>query len=135
MKALTICQPYAELIARGEKPIENRTWPTSYRGLLLIHAGKSLEWLDPEDGLSYPGMAFGALVATARLVDCVRVEQLPPHLADNEHANGPWCWLLEDVNRIQPIPWRGAQGLWDLPNTVALTTLPYVAAQGEREQP
>ena len=28
MKALTVCQPYAELIARGEKPIENRTWPT-----------------------------------------------------------------------------------------------------------
>lgn len=34
MKALTIHQPYAELIRRGEKVIENRTWPTSYRGPL-----------------------------------------------------------------------------------------------------
>ena len=130
MKALTICQPYAELIARGEKPIENRTWPTSYRGLLFIHAGKSLDWLGPEDGANYPGMAFGAFVATARLVDCVRVEQLPADLATNEHANGPWCWILEHVTRITPIPFRGAQGLWDVPNDLAVSALPALASQG-----
>lgn len=124
VKALTVCQPYAELIARGEKLIENRTWPTSYRGLLFIHAGKSREWMEPEDDEQYPGMAFGALVATARLVDCVRVERLPEVLTDNPHANGPWCWILTDVNRITPITFRGAQGLWDVPASVALTALP-----------
>ena len=53
MKALTICQPYAEMIANHEKPIENRTWPTSYRGPLAIHAGKSRAWLPdlPHDQL------------------------------------------------------------------------------------
>lgn len=124
MKALTICQPYAELIARGDKPIENRTWPTSYRGLLFIHAGKSRAWMEPEDDEQYPGMAFGALVATVRLVDCVRVERLPETLIDNPHANGPWCWILADANRIQPIPYRGAQGLWDVDTAVALSALP-----------
>ena len=124
MKALTICQPYAELIARGDKPIENRTWPTSYRGQMFIHAGKSREWLEPEDEERYPRMAFGALIATARLVDCRRVAELPESLSDNPHANGPWCWILENVNRIHPIPYRGAQGLWDVPNSIALTTLP-----------
>jgi hypothetical protein len=115
MKALTICQPYAELIARGDKVIENRTWPTSLRGRIVIHAGKSRDWMDhPDDEDEYPGMAFGAVVATAELYDCVRVERLPAHLRDNEHANGPWCWLLRDIRRLpSPIPINGARGLWD----------------------
>lgn len=113
MKALTICQPYAELIARGEKWIENRTWPTSYRGPLAIHAGKSRDWLDDGEEQEHPGMAFGAVVAIADLVDCRRVEDLPPELANHEHANGPWCFVLENVRRIDPVPARGAQGFWE----------------------
>lgn len=124
MKALTICQPYAELIARGEKVIENRTWPTSFRGQFFIHAGKSREWMDDGDEDDYPGMVFGALIATARLVDCVRFADLPPHLKNHEHANGPWCWVLDRVNRIEPIRFRGAQGLFDVPASVALTAMP-----------
>ena len=103
MKALTICQPYAELIARGLKPIENRTWPTPYRGRLFIHAGKSRAWLDDDDERMYPGLLFGAIVAVATLYDCVRVDRLPADLQSNEHANGPWCWLLRDVRRVTPI--------------------------------
>jgi len=37
MKALTISQPYASLIVSGKKWVENRTWGTSYRGMLAIH--------------------------------------------------------------------------------------------------
>jgi hypothetical protein len=114
VKALTICQPYAELIARGEKPIENRSWPTSFRGRIAIHAGKSKAWMDPDDGQRYPGLAFGAIVATAELYDCVLLERLPADLRNHEHANGPWCWLLRDVRRIEPIAMNGALGLWDL---------------------
>lgn len=118
MKALTICQPYAELIARGDKPIENRMWATSYRGPLLIHAGKSREWLDEDDEVLYPGMPFGAFVAVADLVACLHVNQAWPncwrHLVGHEHANGPWCWVLENVRRFDvPLPAKGAQGLWE----------------------
>jgi hypothetical protein len=112
-KALTICQPYAELIRRGDKAIENRTWPTSYRGPLAIHAGKNRSWLEEGDEAQYPDMAFGAVVATAELYDCVRWEQLPDDLKENEHASGPWCWLLRNVIPIEPVPAKGAQGLWD----------------------
>lgn len=121
MKALTICQPYAHMIACGEKRVENRTWPTQYRGPLLIHAGKSRAWLTDSDP---DGMAFGAVVATAQLVDCLRVERIKcgdyadryPWLKGHRHALGPWCWVLGDVAVLQePVPARGAQGLWDLP--------------------
>ncbi len=38
MKALSIKQPWASLIAHGLKDIENRTWATKYRGKIYIHA-------------------------------------------------------------------------------------------------
>lgn len=124
MKALTICQPYAELILRGEKPIENRTWPTRYRGPLLIHAGKSRAWMEPEDDEQYPGMAFGAIVGRAELVACLSLlypadgPNWPDRwkaLANHPHANGPYCFVLEHIERfVQPIPYRGAQGLFDV---------------------
>lgn len=120
MKALTIAQPYAELIVRGEKPIENRTWDTRYRGPLFIHAGQSREWLSPGDEQRYPGMPFGALVAVVQLVACLRLDaEWPPqyaHLKAHEHAHGPWCWVLQDVVPIvPPYRMRGFQGLWYVP--------------------
>lgn len=116
MKALTVCQPFAELIAMREKPIENRDWPTRYRRPLAIHAGKSRQWMENGDEVAYPRMSFGAVVAIATLHDCVTIANLPPDLRAHEHAKGPWCWILTDVRRLlTPVPWRGAQGLWDLP--------------------
>lgn len=40
MKALSIKQPWASLIASGIKDIENRTWKTKYRGRIYIHASQ-----------------------------------------------------------------------------------------------
>lgn len=131
MKALTICQPYAELIVRGTKRVENRTWPTSYRGPLLIHAGKSREWLtddgpnlDPRENYGIPleQMTFGAFIGSASMIDCVKYSDVLdgkyrdkyPWLTEHEHASGPWCWVMERMVRLaNPVPWRGAQGLWD----------------------
>ena len=114
----TIFQPDAHLIALPDshpraKRIENRRQYVSYRGPILIHAGKTRDWLLPEDIADFPNMAFGAAVAHANLVDCVRLEKLPERLRDNEHAEGPFCLLLEDVIALpRPIPCRGYQGLW-----------------------
>ncbi len=114
MKAITICQPYADMIAKGEKVIENRTWPTNLRGRIAIHAGKSREWLDDGDEVARPGMPFGAIVATAVLYDCQRVEKLHADLQGRDDANGPWCFLLCDVQAFtEPIPANGAQGFWE----------------------
>lgn len=126
MKALTICQPYPHLIFIGEKPVENRTWYTDYRGPLLIHAGKNRSWLSDGDearaAASGHPLVFGAIVGRVELVDCVRVQRylrMHPKHADSEHVNGPWCWVVQKPVRFEnPIPWRGALGLFDVPNEV-----------------
>lgn len=48
MKALSIKQPWASLIAQGIKDIENRTWKTSYRGRIYIHASGKFAWTSSE---------------------------------------------------------------------------------------
>lgn len=113
MKALTVCQPFAERIRLGLKPIENRTWSTSYRGQLAIHAGKSRSWLQPGDDRRYPGMVFGAVVCLVELYDCVDYLNLPRELEDHEDAFGPFCFLLRNVQPIEPVYVRGMQGLWE----------------------
>jgi len=88
MKALTIRQPWASLIAAGVKTIETRSWSTSYRGPLAIHAGKHPAappsepawsgfdrfWKHPEwePGVSFP-LPLGAVVATCTLADVVPI--------------------------------------------------------------
>lgn len=128
MKALTILQPYAELIVQGRKTCENRTWPTSYRGRMYIHAGKSRSMLWDDDdpawkdlGVQPDRIVLGAVVATANLVACIHRDSslLPEWVAkmteeQQYHVNGPYCWILENVTPIRPFPWRGAQGLFDI---------------------
>ncbi len=123
MKALTICQPYAHLIVTGKKRVENRGWSTRHRGLLLIHAGKSKEWLCGD--VPSPDMAFGAVVGAAQLLDCLHIDEIRqgthearyPWLSAHLHTEGPWCWLLDDVRRFDPpMSCKGAQGLWTVPD-------------------
>ncbi len=40
MKAISLHQPWASLVATGVKTIETRSWSTKYRGPLAIHAAK-----------------------------------------------------------------------------------------------
>lgn len=124
MKALTVCQPYAEMLARGPdvKPAENRSWPTRYRGWLAIHAGKSVSWLEDGDHEKYPNMAFGAFVAVGQLVGSPEYDResdwRPEWMWIRAHpeTSGAFCWILIEVRRlVQPVPCRGAQGLWDVP--------------------
>lgn len=67
MKALSIRQPWAWLILHGGKDVENREWPTAFRGEVLIHAGKTMTRGDYEAcALFCSGMPDGALPADFR---------------------------------------------------------------------
>jgi activating signal cointegrator 1 len=134
MKALTICQPYAEEIMIPRKRVENRTWYTGYRGPLLIHAGKSRAWLDGDTDEELEArygrrLEFGAIVGLVRMVDCIRASDIwdgkyeakyPGLLAPEHqhHINGPWCFVLAEAMRFpQAIPYRGAQGFFMVPES------------------
>lgn len=119
MFALTVCQPWAWGIVAWDKDIENRSWATKFRGLVVIHAGKSRKWMKrPEVAqLGIPlgtELVFGAFVGTAEIVDCVRVEKLQ----GRKYAWGPWCFLLKHRGYFRtPIPALGSLGLWNTPLT------------------
>ena len=125
MKALTVKQPWAELIALGVKKIENRTWPTTHRGPLAIHAGRTTLDVDTiaelqNAGITIPAdLAYGAVVAVVTVTDCIRLADLPPDLAGDPFAFGSWCWLLADARAVNPVQWRGALGLWEFPKELA----------------
>lgn len=131
IRAITISQPYASLIASGEKWVENRIWPTNFRGPIAIHAGKGTQYLSRREQREQ-GYPTGAVVAIAELVTCI--PYLPGHSSwmrshgshtlqrlgisvddflAHPHTEGPWCWILRRVCKlVHPYPCRGAQGLW-----------------------
>ncbi len=126
MRAITICQPYAELIITGEKRVENRRWPrcgldyvvTRSNGPLLIHAGKSQEWLDTYHPLP-DHMDFGAIIGMVEVAGIVHRDSplAPKWFVDHKHAEGPICWILKKPQRFaEPIPYRGQQGIWHVPD-------------------
>jgi len=129
MKAITLWQPWATLIAIGVKPFETRSWSTRYRGPIAIHAGKTREGLDlcrglPEIERALTGAGFtldtlplGVVVCTARLVACRPTEQVVAEgLADafGDYSSSRFAWHLVDIQPLEPpVPTAGKQGLWE----------------------
>lgn len=120
MKCLTVCQPYADLLLTPEKPIENRPSWYSYRGSLLIHAGKSKAWLRPGDRAS--SFVYGAIIGVVTVIDSValcELERKYPDLKDHPHASGPYCLIVKDPARfVKPVPYRGMLGLFNVPDAI-----------------
>jgi len=54
MKALSIKQPWASLIAHGIKDIENRTWRTNFRGKIYIHTSGKIYPFFKGNNLAFP---------------------------------------------------------------------------------
>lgn len=74
MKVLTIKEPWASLIIEGYKKYEFRSWKTTYRGKILIHAGLNIEKDMLERFKDYElNCIKGAIIGEAELVDCVLI--------------------------------------------------------------
>lgn len=139
MKALTISEPYASMIIHGrdvdglpEKFIENRRWPTRYRGPLAIHAGKGTQYLSPAQLEQYPA---GKVLGTVEMVGCFHIDTIRrkavvmplafadgtqytwAQLAQHKHAEGPWCHVYAHRQALnEPVPAKGKQGFWEWSN-------------------
>lgn len=155
MKALTLTQPWATLVAIGAKRIETRSWSTPYRGPIAIHAarnaraGATVMHEEPfRSVLAAAGVRVladlprGAVIATAYLADVLPTSprrggvneqelleaqlalrlahfdkgarSLEQELAFGDFSPGRFAWMLEDVVALpEPVPARGALGLWN----------------------
>ena len=154
MKALSLWQPHATAIGLGLKPWETRDWPTHYRGPLAIHAAKR-PWGDSDEWHSDARRridryvtargpipwAFGAVVCTCDLVECVPTSELRGRIpadhefwgdfSDGDEGRGRWAFRLENVRLLeQPIAWRGQQGFFEV-ELGAQAPEPVIDAQGE----
>lgn len=121
--ALSIRQPWAWAILNAGKDIENRSWRTSRRGRIALHAGRGMtldEYTDcfrtwmaigrefdfPDSGNVFPSSANlerGGIVGTADLVDCVMTSASPWFF-------GKFGFVLADVRPVPFIAVSGAQG-------------------------
>jgi hypothetical protein len=140
MKVLSLTQPWATLICLGAKKIETRSWKTSYRGTLLIHASKSYpKWAketaaeepfcsalrieSKREGVgiwsySYPDLPRGQIIGRCVLKDCIRTEDVAgisfEEMEFGDYADGRFAWILEDGQFLpQPISAKGSLGLWE----------------------
>jgi hypothetical protein len=109
-KAISLHQPWANMIADGEKTIETRCWPTAHRGDLLICSTRKLV-LDHAGQFCKPR---GCAVALVNLDDCRPMTSNDEALAGCSGYAGAYAWLLSNIRRIVPFPVRGRHRLYDV---------------------
>lgn len=139
VRALSLWEPWASLMATGAKTIETRHWPMSYRGPLLICAAKrrvlrdlwddldcssfqqGLMELFPEDRPVLPGdLNFGHAVALVDLVNCVPTgvpladDQIGTDAPFGNFGPGRFGFVTRRLRRIRPFPVTGQQGFFSV---------------------
>ncbi len=179
MKCISLWQPWASLIVIGAKQFETRSWSTSYRGPLLIHAAQKWDLEQRETCINEPfssalgGDKFpnqpqsdwflaslmsshlprGCIIGMVELVDCYQVFQTPlllrgskkhyvkmvnykggkdgnlplptgNELAFGDFSVGRYAWKLSNPVRFaEPIPYRGMQQIFNVPDDVVAEQL------------
>jgi hypothetical protein len=117
MKALSLKQPWANLIRSRSKTIETRTWSTRYRGPVLICASRTVDQgmaAMYERGTGCEPYELGHAICVATILEC-----RPMTPADEERAlclctPGRFAWILANVVRIKPFPVKGRLSLFEV---------------------
>lgn len=125
LRAVSIRQPWTELILRGRKTIEVRSWPTNFRGALWIHAGLRA---DPPaintERLTSEGLPRGAILGSCDLYDCIPLDAKAwealrcNHLVARSFQGPLFAWLLRGAARCAPIPLVGRLGIMRLDDSI-----------------
>lgn len=118
MKAVSIRQPWAELIMLGVKDVENRSWSTDHRGALVIHAARTLdvskeelEEYAREYGFDPAKLVYGSLIGTIDIIDCTM------KVTSEWHYKGQYGWYLQNPVRLEtPVSMKGRLGLFEVSN-------------------
>jgi len=116
MKALSIKQPFAELIVSGKKTIEVRKWNTKFRGKFLIHASKIPD-AEAMKRFGFDKLHDGGIVGEAVLVDVKKYENEGEHKKDRkkhlaDSSWGKYGFVLKNVKRVKLVEAKGMLGFW-----------------------
>jgi len=118
MKALSLKQPFAELILQGRKKIELRKWNTSFRGDFLIHSSKNPDE-ESMKKFGFENLPCGFILGKATLVDVKTYNNDKEHILDKDKHLADSVWgnygfVLENPKRIKKIiPVMGNLNFWD----------------------
>lgn len=109
VRAISIRQPWVELILQGKKKKEYRSMPTNIRERVWLYASLTpvddpREW--KKAGVTVGDLPTGVIVGSVEIVDCV------------EDPYGDWAYVLRNpqrlkrflrpINQPQPKFWRPA---------------------------
>ena len=129
MKVLSLTEPYDTLIKNGIKTIETRSWKTSYRGKLYIHASSTKipkEYKENKKLMSLVDLNelnYGNIICSCELVDCIEMtEEFIEEIKKNKneyitgiYAIGRYAWILKNIQVLdKPIKAKGHLGIWSL---------------------
>ena len=144
MKALSLWQPWASLMAEGAKKIETRSWQTNYRGLVAVHASKTwnselriitmqpkfnqalrgvLPELNKVDSL--PRGCFIAVGKLHRVLSTTTHAPAVPSMKTDEfwfgdYSENRFMWVFDGIWKLStPLFARGHQALWDVEDEIA----------------
>jgi hypothetical protein len=111
MRALSIRQPWAELILRGHKIIEVRSRRTNLLERVHIYAG--LNRIEPQEearisarfGIDVDDLPRGVLVGTVAIVGCLPLKEDDGEAACFEitQTDGIYAWLLARPQRAEDL--------------------------------
>jgi hypothetical protein len=120
--ALSVRQPWADLIMIGEKDVENRSRRTRFRGTILLHASAAKPkpelaeafrsdaaaagWIKKNEPWEFD---LGAILGTIDILDCVQA-------SSSRWFSGPFGWILANAKPFDDvIPFKGAVGIFYVP--------------------
>lgn len=129
MKVLSLTEPCATLIKGNIKKVETRSWKTSYRGELYIHASSTnipKEWREDKEFMELvkeTPLNYGNIICKCNLVDCIYMtKEYVEDMKNNNHQEyicgkykeGRYAWILENIEVLDnPIKTKGHLSIWN----------------------
>ena len=148
MKAITIWQPWASLLACGGKRFETRSWATAYRGPIAIHAAKkdvidALRMLPVPlalkmkevIGAEWKDLPTGAVIATATLIGCHEIDRIremrcAPQETGCWDCNRRGTWIDASDQEVSFGDWTPGRFAWEFADVKAITPVRVGGRQG-----
>ncbi|HLN24206.1 MAG TPA: ASCH domain-containing protein [Patescibacteria group bacterium] len=123
--ALSIRQPWCHRILYDGKDVENRSWPTRFRGRVLIHASKGVD-AGSRDEIRAGAMPLGGIVGVMEITDCVSA-------MDSEWFFGRYGFVIRNAQPLPFMPCKGSLGFFrvDLPPLIARACRTEALSEGQ----